>query len=93
MIKNEKTLLNMFSKQGVQELVNLVKEGLQDQGSALSLRSVHLSVPGSAFVVDGYTPFLQKNVGKKNSSRDRPDLWKQVQRIISCKTFGPCKRL
>lgn len=38
-----RTFLKMFSKRGVEVLLDLVKEGLQDQRGALSLRSFHLS--------------------------------------------------
>lgn len=38
------SLLNMFSKHGIDVTVHLLNERLQDQGSSRSFRGVHLSL-------------------------------------------------
>lgn len=53
------TSWNIFSKHRVEILDELGKERLQDQGCALSFRSVHLSLSKNRFVADGYSLFLQ----------------------------------
>lgn len=48
--------LNMFSKQVVEELADLVKASLQDQVYASSFRSVHLTLWTAGFVAGAYVP-------------------------------------
>lgn len=66
------TLLNIFSKRGVEVLDDLVKERLQAQGCAQSLRMVHLSASRSGFGVREYTPCLKEYIEERNFIPDRP---------------------
>lgn len=51
--ENLKVLLNMISKNDVVLLSDLWKERLPSQGSSLSFRNIHLSVPRSRFSAGG----------------------------------------
>lgn len=73
-----KTVLKTFSNHGVEVLVGLLKERLQDHGSAPSLRSFYPSVSRSVFVGGGYSMCMKDYVKEGSSIRDRPDLRNQV---------------
>lgn len=55
---NLKTLFNVFSRNVLESLEDMLKDRLQYQGCAWSLRCSYLSVPRSEFVASAYTPFL-----------------------------------
>lgn len=67
-------ILNMFSKKGVEVMVNMVREILQDEEYASSFQSVHLSVSRGAFVVREYNSFLKECVKEESFNRDKPEL-------------------
>lgn len=54
--KNGKTIINIFQKNFVDVLLDLVKESQQNEGCTQSLKSVHLSMSRSGFLADCYTP-------------------------------------
>lgn len=57
MNNDAKISLNIFSKHDIEALAYLLKESLQDQSCAQSMRVSHLSLSRSWFVVDRYTSY------------------------------------
>lgn len=75
---NMKKLLNIFIRNGIEVLLDMVKERVQDEYCAPFLKSVHLSKLRGGFLASGYAPSLQDYVQKRNSIRERWELQKQV---------------
>lgn len=87
-----KSLLNMFSKQDIEVLVNVVKERLQNHGYAKSLKGVRQSVSRRAFLHNGYTLHFKYQMEEGNFICDRPDLRNHVHRVFPSNKFWPGKK-
>lgn len=87
-----KTLLGMFSQNGIELPVDLLKEKLQGQYLVQSVKIVCLSVSRSRFAAGGYTSCLKDCVEERRFIRDIPELWSQVRHVLTCDNLGPSNK-
>lgn len=64
-----------------------MKDGLHDQGSALSIGCIHLSVLRNRLVVSGYTYCLKNCVEKRILIRNETSLQNRVQRLSARENY------
>lgn len=93
MNRNVKTLLNEFSKRDVELLDDVLKEELQVQTCAQSLRSIHLSMSRKTFFVGGSSSCLEDSVGKGNIIQCKPELPNQAKLIFACHNSRRSKKM
>lgn len=91
--ENVKTVFNIFSKHGVELLVDLGKEILHNQICPQTVKSVQLSLLRSGFSAGGYHRSLEDYVKELNFILDRPEVRNHFQRVFGSENLEPSKRM